>query len=98
MPLAVSTLTRTRSSSTAPMLPWLRVVLLASLLAAGSICSLDAHWRSAGFRPTVPDGMDLWYFWRQQVDGNNGKVIVFLGSSRITADISIETLHECLPD
>jgi hypothetical protein len=77
-------------------LPWLRVWMLAVMVFAGSVGSLEAYWRSQGFRPTVADSMDLWHFWRQRVDRDDGKVIVFLGSSRITADISIDTMRECL--
>jgi hypothetical protein len=69
--------------------------LVAVFVFSASVGSLEAYWRSLGFRPTVPDSMDLWYFWRQRVDRDNGKVFALIGTSRIRADISLDVLeHE----
>jgi len=81
-----------------PALPWSRTVLLALLLASGSIGGLEAHWRLEGHRPSVPDSKDLWYFWRQRIYSTDGKVIVLLGTSRIQTDISLDTIRQRLPD
>jgi len=81
----------------APPIDWRRILLLAACLFAGSVGGLEAFWRGQGFRPSVTDSKDLWYFWRQQVYRPDGKVVVLLGSSRINADISLETMRRCLP-
>jgi hypothetical protein len=86
-----------RSVTRAPHLRWARVFIAALALLLFSIGGLEAHWRRQGFRPTVPDSLTLWYFWRQQVYRDDGKVIVFLGTSRAAADISLATMRECLP-
>jgi hypothetical protein len=78
-------------------LPGLRMWILSALVFASCLGSLEAYWRSRGFRPTVPDSKDLWYFWRQQVYHDDGKVVVLLGTSRIMADLSLATLEERLP-
>ncbi len=81
-----------------PALPWFKVGLLALLLFAASLGSIEAYWRGCGFQPSVPESQDLWYFWRQRVYRPDGKVIVLAGTSRIRADISLRTMRECLPD
>jgi hypothetical protein len=84
--------------STGSGLPGLRVVLLALVLSAATMAGVDGYWRAEGYRPNVADSKDLWYFWRQRVYRDDGKVIVFLGTSRILADISLETMDDCLPE
>ncbi len=79
-------------------LPWLRVVLLAFGVSAAAIASMDGYLRFKGARSNVTDSRDLWYFWRHRVYCNDRKAIVFLGTSRIMADISLATMHECLPE
>jgi hypothetical protein len=59
---------------------------------------LDAHFRAHGFRPTVPESLGLWYYWRQQVYPGDGKVIVLAGTSRVSSAVSLATMRECLPD
>jgi hypothetical protein len=59
---------------------------------------VEAYWRSQGCRPTVQDSKDLWYFWRQSAYRADGKVIVFLGTSRIVADVSLDSVRKSLPD
>jgi hypothetical protein len=86
------------TASDAPSLAWGRVLVLTIALAACSVTGLEVFCQAQGYRPSVPDSMELWYFRRQQVDRANGKVLVFLGSSRIMADISLDALRESLPD
>ncbi len=81
-----------------PVRPWLRIWIVTALLLVNSLGSLEAYWHHAGFRPTVTDSKELWYFWRHRVYRDDGKVLVFLGTSRILADISIAALHERLPE
>jgi hypothetical protein len=84
--------------SAAPRLRWARVLLLAFALLACSLGGLEAYGRVQGFRPTVPESLGLWHYWRQQVYPRDGKVIVLAGTSRICTDISLITMRECLPD
>jgi hypothetical protein len=85
-----------RLSQAAP-LPGLRLWLLAVLLFAASIGGLEAYWRSQGFWPTVPDTNELWYFWRQRIYREDGKMVVLLGTSRVMADISLGAIQTALP-
>jgi len=77
--------------------PWLRLWIVAIVLFTSFAGAFELYWRGQGFRPNVTDSKDLWYFWRQCVDRDDGKVIVLLGTSRILADISIATMRQCLP-
>jgi hypothetical protein len=86
------------SGGSPPALPWLRICVLAIAVFGASLGCLEAFWRMRGFEPTVSDSKDLWYFWRQRLHKSDGRVIVFLGTSRIKADISIEIIQECLPN
>lgn len=97
-PTAVGTSISVNLASQAPPVRFLRVWLLALLIFGASISTLEAYWRSHGFRPMVPDSKDLWYFWRQRVYRDDGKVIVLLGASRMHADISVPVLQRLCPD
>jgi hypothetical protein len=98
MPSKTTTLTNApHGSGGAPASRWLVTWLLALLLVITAVGSLEAYWRREGFLPGVPETNELWYFWRQQVYQPDGKVIVLLGTSRMNADISLATLHRCLP-
>src|SRR5580704_6820271 len=83
--------------SKAPKLPWGRALFLAIALFACSTGGLEAYWRAQGVRPQVPDSVDLWSYWRRQVYEPAGGVLVFLGTSRVRADIDLETLSRALP-
>ncbi len=80
-----------------PRLAWGRILLLALGLFAGAVGGLEAYWRSQGLRPTVPDDANLWGFWRGRVYDPRGKVVVFLGTSRIRSDIDLGTLATRAP-
>jgi hypothetical protein len=97
MPSAQSALGSLATFSRAPCLRWRRVILLALAFSACSVGALELNLRGHGYLPNVSGSMDLWHFWRQRVYRSDGKVVVFLGSSRIAADISIETLECLLP-
>jgi hypothetical protein len=73
-----------------------QIWLLAGAIFVASIGGLEAFFRSSGFRATVADGPDLWYFWRQRADRNDGRVVVLLGTSRMKADVSPRTLEQAL--
>jgi hypothetical protein len=81
-----------------PSLPWMRVTLCAVALWVTTTACLEVYCRGRGYRPHVTDSKDLWYFWRQRVYRDDGKVIVFLGTSRIMADISLEAMRDRLPE
>jgi hypothetical protein len=99
MPLDDSaTPVRGESLSHAPRLAWSRVLIAALGLLACLVTGAEAFWRAQGFRPTVPETLGLWYFWRQQVYPADGKVIVLAGTSRISAGVSLATMRECFPD
>jgi hypothetical protein len=98
MPLPVpATFIRIRASSTAPVLPWSRTILLGLLLAGGSIGGLEACWREQGYRPDVPETAALWGFWRTCIYARDGRVVVFLGTSRVRADIDLAVLKRAYP-
>jgi hypothetical protein len=62
-----------------------------------SVAGLEWLSRIHRVGPTVSQTMGLWYFWRQQINRTDGKVIVFIGTSRVAADVSLDTIRECLP-
>ena len=62
-----------------------------------SLSSVEAIWRSRGYRPTVPESLELWHFWRERVRSADGHVVAVLGTSRVMADISLATMSQCLP-
>jgi hypothetical protein len=66
-------------------------------LFVGAFAGFEAYWRGQGLRPTVPDDADLWRFWRTHVYASDGRVLVFLGTSRIRSDIDLDTLATHVP-
>lgn len=80
-----------------PRFPWGRTWLLVLILTGVVVGSEEAFWRSRGFRPSVPESTHLWHFWRQRVYRDDGKVIVLLGTSRMQADICLDTLRDRHP-
>jgi hypothetical protein len=78
----------------APAMPWLLTWLPALLVVLASVGGLEAFWRAGGVHATVSaDNKDLWYFWRNQVDRPDGRVVVLLGTSRIKCDIALAVLE-----
>lgn len=77
--------------------PWLRVWACAFCLTATALGSEEAFWRSEGFRPSVSASKDLWHFWRERTKGDDGNVIVFLGTSRMRAAFDPDTISEIIP-
>lgn len=78
----------------------LRTWLVTLLIYCSVIGCLENSGRRGGFRPSVIDAIgrsELWYFWRQRVYGNDGKVVVLVGTSRMTSDVSLDALKACLP-
>jgi hypothetical protein len=91
-------LVQARGGSREPRLPWGRALFLAVALSACSAGGLGAYWPSHGLRPDVINQKDLSSFWRQQVYQPDGKVVVvFLGTSCVRPDISLEAVRQCLP-
>jgi len=72
---------------------WLGVPILCCAL----VSSVEAYWRARGFRSDVPNTKELWEYWRSRVYDDDGQVIVLLGTSRMKADIDLDTVKQRLP-
>ncbi|HXY33115.1 MAG TPA: hypothetical protein VEI07_02745, partial [Planctomycetaceae bacterium] len=96
-PLVSTTLVNGDRGQRTAHLPGPRVYLTALAFFAAMIGSLEAHWRIRGFLPDVPDSAGLWDYHRTRVVGNNDRLIVAIGTSRIRADLRPEVLRESLP-
>jgi len=77
--------------------PWVRIWLVAVLIAGTSIASVEILARHRGHKPDVPDSLSLWTYHRMRVVGRDPKLIVAIGTSRIRTDISPEVVSESLP-
>jgi hypothetical protein len=86
-----------RIMGVAPHIPWVRVWVVVPLIFLTAGASLETIWRVIGYPPSVRDSAELWYFWRKRVRADDHKIVVLLGTSRIRADISLETLRNELP-
>ena len=80
-----------------PKLPWPRVYLTALVIFAAIIGGLEAYWRIRGNVPGAPDSADLWAYHRSFVVGNDPKLIVAIGTSRIRTDLRPDVMRQCLP-
>jgi hypothetical protein len=99
-PTVLPTCPATESGKGALTLPWARVVLFTFLIFLTLLSGLEAFWIDQGYEANVPDAIDspdLWYFWRHQVYRSDGRVLVLIGTSRMTADISLEVIRAELP-
>jgi hypothetical protein len=81
----------------APSLQWRRILLSTLVTCVVSVGALELFWRAHGIEPDVPDSVTLWKYWRTRVYQPSGKVLVFLGTSRIRTDIDLESLSQALP-
>jgi hypothetical protein len=77
--------------------PWIRIWLLALATCAGAMTGVEAALRHCGFKPDVPDSVELWAYQRSRVVGNDPHLLVAIGTSRIRADISPEIVAHLLP-
>ena len=82
----------------APTLPWPRVAGLAIVLALTSLSGVEAFWRSRGFKPEVPDSVELWRYRRSQVVGHDPHLIVAIGTSRVRAGLCPAAFGKLLPN
>jgi hypothetical protein len=80
-----------------PCLRWVRVYGLAILIFGVSVGGVEAYLAREGFEPSVPDSMELWYFWRNRIQPANQETIVLLGTSRLKADISLAAIQAQFP-
>jgi hypothetical protein len=78
-------------------LPSPRVYLTAMVLFTVIIGGLEGYWRIRGIVPSAPDSADLWAYHRSSVVGNDPKLIVAIGTSRIRTDLRSDVMRECLP-
>lgn len=76
---------------------WVRSWLLALIIAALSLGTMELLWRSNDHRPNIVDDRSLWAMERNKI-GKSKNEIALLGSSRMQSDISIETLQRLAPD
>jgi len=79
-------------------LPWGLTWFIALVFAVTALGSEEAFWRSRGCSPSVADSKGLWAFWRNRVYRDDGRVIALLGTSRMKADICLETFRRRCPD
>lgn len=76
---------------------WGKSWVLALIIAALSLGTIEFFWRSNGHLPAIVDDQRLWAMERSKI-GKSQKEIALLGSSRMQSDISIETLRRLAPD
>ncbi len=79
----------------APDLSWIRMWLLAILLAITTIGSYEILLRANGHRPTILDSPELWTLHRRQVQPRQ---VVLLGASRMQIGFSVDAFRERYPD
>jgi hypothetical protein len=58
---------------------------------------LEAYWRHRGFRPDVADSTDLWSYHWSRVGGDDPKLVLAIGTSRIRTALRPEVLRDSLP-
>lgn len=76
-----------------PDLPWLRLALVAGLLAAAAAAGWEIRARAAGYAPTLNDTSDLWAEWRGKVQPDS---TVIIGDSRALFDMDLDALEQGL--
>jgi hypothetical protein len=80
-----------------PGLPRPHVYLAALILLAAMTAGLEVYWRSRGCSPNVPDSTDLWCYHWSRVGGDDPKLVVAIGTSRIRTALRPEVLRDSLP-
>lgn len=80
-----------------PRKAWVMGWLCAFVLTSAVVGGVEAFWRIQGFQPDVPDTRELWSFWKDRVNHNRGRTIVLMGTSRMKADIDLQTVQDRLP-
>jgi hypothetical protein len=70
--------------------PWLRVWLVALVVAVLSLAALEGFWRVAGHVPSVNDDADLWMVIRHSLVPDDPNQVVLVGASRIQQGINTE--------
>jgi len=76
---------------------WLKIYLLAGILALASVVAAEVHWRELGYRATVVDDKDLWSTQRQRID-DKPRTLAVLGASRIQLGFSAAAFKALYPD
>jgi hypothetical protein len=85
-------------TSHALALRWFQMWSLALVIFCALLAGVEVFARHIGLKPDAPDSRELWHYHRAKVVGNNPKLLVAIGTSRIRADICPEVVSECLPD
>jgi hypothetical protein len=81
-----------------PALPWGRVSLVALVCLLATAGTLERFWRSRGFLPCVSDNAALWRLHYDRACHGTKSSVVFLGTSRMQAAISLSEWRRLLPD
>ncbi|MCB0323129.1 MAG: hypothetical protein KDD69_06125 [Bdellovibrionales bacterium] len=89
---------RSSTSNSSLQEAWAKVWWRAVILVVACLLLLEWSLRVHGYRPTVTDDFDLWALQRERIDSLDSTSIALLGSSRISIDVSLETVTELLPD
>ncbi len=72
---------------------WLLAVMLAALL----LTSMELFWRGRGHEPSVVDDADLWSDWREAASAAGPPVLVLVGDSQIKLDFNPRAFTEKYP-
>ena len=93
MPISTSS-----SSDRAPPGRWLVIWVVAFVLTAVTLGSVEWFWRDHGMRPSITDTLDNWSIQRHRLErSDTRRQIVLLGASRMQLDISHEMIARRLP-
>lgn len=84
------------SSVRAPDGPWLRIWIIALIIAAVALAGLEAGWRSLGFEPESPDNTERWVLYREAATRHGSDAVALVGSSRLQLDIDPDLLSQGL--
>jgi hypothetical protein len=84
------------SSLRAPDGPWIRIWVIALIIAALALAGLEAGWRSRGFQPESPDNRERWVLYREAATSHGSDTVALVGSSRFQLDIDPDLLSRGL--
>ncbi|MEZ4866329.1 MAG: hypothetical protein R3C14_33740 [Caldilineaceae bacterium] len=76
---------------------WRTVWLLALLLVALSLSSLEVLLRMEGHRPSIVDDVHLWSYYRAKINEAPSTTVALLGDSRMQLDIDTAVMRQRLP-
>jgi hypothetical protein len=71
--------------------------VLAVLILAISIGTIEHHWRARGYTPGIIDSQDLWAQQREQLIRTDKRPIALLGASRTLYSVDLDVFRKRLP-